>query len=1660
MKQSLLFVVLFAHLFVSLFFPANYVNVSAQASPFRASIDDQRTLRLEGTDAPETIIAEVIGDPASRPNTDSRPIGVTRASGGSVTIEIEYRRADGAVAPQKSSFSLAAFDRIVVNARGGADFVNVIDAAETLESQKKVLSLDGGEGENVVVISHLPFKPETAARIKQLFDLSRQMEDLARRASTTVSQSVANDAIKLINSVRVELTDVSKVMTGDAERLLFSPAQSLVERHGSRSANVGNSILAKSDEFAKQQAAFVADLTKKYVPSGGFPPDNDNEPSPRPPIPDVDRTEADAAKEKEASDVQTRAEGLAQAGLKIGDDAKAQVEQLSRQAETDTAGIEQRATEFERRAEQLSARAELLAASGEKDLTASIERVLAVVAELRTMEQSFHEAGVALRNEIQLAISMTPEPQAKLTKAGASGCNTPVSTTQTYTGGSGGDFFFPISASWQSWAINGGAGGDVLFGGLVSDDIQGGAGTDVICGLKGNDHISGDDGIDFLFGEFFIDLPFLTGDDCIRGGDGVDLVVGDNFLEAASGTAGGDDSLWGGNGIDIIIGDDVVDMPNFPSFSGASLEIFSQTHAGGKDAIEGEKDMDLLFGDGGEDEIKGNDDMDFAEGNGGNDVIDGGDGQNFSLCNTTIHLGNLLLGGHGDDDVTGGAGIDLIFGNKDNDKLTGKEQLDLMFGGEGLDKMYGDAGGVICVIDGVPIRLGNVMFGGIDDDKMWASGDLDVMFGQSGNDQVRGYDGSGQQPFAVDTDLLFGGTGNDYLEGDDESPILTNSVDLVFGNEGDDELHGGSQVDLLFGGKGKDRIHGDSNALPLIGSIDLLFGGAEDDWMDGGNSLDLLFGSDGNDTVLGDDETFGLVSPDLLFGGPGNDTMNGGVSLDFIFGQDGDDHMLGDSNLIWELLSADFMWGGPGPDYMDGGHAMDFIWGGSDCDTILGDNNTPWRISSDFIFGGTGNDDIDGGNSTDFIWGGDDHDKIVGDQNFWWQVLSNDWLWGDDGCDTILGGQALDMEWGGPGVDQLDGQSGPDMIWGGANSDVINGGDFFDFIWGNDGNDLIHGNDGLDTILGGDGDDCLYGDDGLDFVFGNGDNDCIHGGSQADFLFGNDGNDLILGDGGRDYLSGGSGDDKLDGGSAFDIIAGGSGNDEGWRGPGGALFYSIENKHNGSSGLECDCRIEVCTARICVHKFNDLDGDGIQSDREPNLQGWVFQVTANSNCVSGTLVTDANGNACGDFYPGTYTIVEQAQPGWTATTPTTQTMTVQSGQTINVAFGNKQEGCDLLIRKSISPNPAQSGQQVTVSLSVINVGTGTCQASPGTIVQDIKPAGLTFNQPVTIGQSGGLANWACSVASDLTCLSQNSLPPGYSATFSFPATVIAPPGSSIQNCSTVTNANDTNLANNRSCATLEITGCVTPPPGMVAWWPMDDPVGDSVVNDIAGVPNNGSPKPGPTIGPSNQPASVPGMVGAALNFLPGTSPTGPNQYVEVPTSSELNFGVADFTIDAWIKLGKAASIFPIVDKLDFTTPGVNKGYALFVQGGTLLLRIGPASGGLVAAVSTGPSITAGTWHHIAVTVRRNDISNKPVITFYINGVLAGSGTPAGSIMPASTNIDPTTPLWIGGNSRLASGGATVTLGEIAIDELEFFKRELNQMEIQAIFNAKSAGKCK
>lgn len=104
------------------------------------------------------------------------------------------------------------------------------------------------------------------------------------------------------------------------------------------------------------------------------------------------------------------------------------------------------------------------------------------------------------------------------------------------------------------------------------------------------------------------------------------------------------------------------------------------------------------------------------------------------------------------------------------------------------------------------------------------------------------------------------------------------------------------------------------------------------------------------------------------------------------------------------------------------------------------------------------------------------------------------------------------------------------------------------------------------------------------------------------------------------------------------------------------------------------CAPQSGTAELCVFKFHDYDGDGVQDPNEPRLAGWQFVVSPPPlSPATNPVVTGAGGGICVPVLaPGTYTVAEIPQAGWTNTTPSTQAVFVVAGQPTNVVFGNTQ----------------------------------------------------------------------------------------------------------------------------------------------------------------------------------------------------------------------------------------------------------------------------------------------------------------------------------------------------------------------------------------------------
>lgn len=99
---------------------------------------------------------------------------------------------------------------------------------------------------------------------------------------------------------------------------------------------------------------------------------------------------------------------------------------------------------------------------------------------------------------------------------------------------------------------------------------------------------------------------------------------------------------------------------------------------------------------------------------------------------------------------------------------------------------------------------------------------------------------------------------------------------------------------------------------------------------------------------------------------------------------------------------------------------------------------------------------------------------------------------------------------------------------------------------------------------------------------------------------------------------------------------------------------------------------------IIVHKFNDMDANGVQDPGEESLAGWTMTLYrwssySNSWRYVATQVTDSAGDAIFSDPPTgyTYRAEEMVQSGWINTTPNpSASVYLGSGQTKTIRFGN------------------------------------------------------------------------------------------------------------------------------------------------------------------------------------------------------------------------------------------------------------------------------------------------------------------------------------------------------------------------------------------------------
>ena len=213
-------------------------------------------------------------------------------------------------------------------------------------------------------------------------------------------------------------------------------------------------------------------------------------------------------------------------------------------------------------------------------------------------------------------------------------------------------------------------------------------------------------------------------------------------------------------------------------------------------------------------------------------------------------------------------------------------------------------------------------------------------------------------------------------------------------------------------------------------------------------------------------------------------------------------------------------------------------------------------------------------------------------------------------------------------------------------------------------------------------------------------------------------------------------------------------------------------------------------------------------------------------------------------------------------------------------------------------------------------------------------------------------------------------------------------------------------------------GCTPAPSGLVSWWRAEGDANDAIDG------NHGTLQNGATF--------ASGEVGQAFAF------DGIDDLVDVPASPAFHLQSA-VTLDAWIK--------PNVYGFDVIA-GIHSGYQLnLLPDGKVRFAFPSGAGGSVNRfVDTLSAVPIGSFSHVSATYD----SGTGVAGIYFNGVLENTLNTSGLIDIVSK------PFQIGGFSDPSfTGGFFNGL----IDEVDVFSRALSASEIQAIYNAGSAGKC-
>lgn len=821
----------------------------------------------------------------------------------------------------------------------------------------------------------------------------------------------------------------------------------------------------------------------------------------------------------------------------------------------------------------------------------------------------------------------------------------------TVTGGGGSN---PITGTAGNDSINGTAsadiisglaGNDTIFGSALADSIDGGTGTDTVSYASSTVALtvnlslttaqtSGGD----ASGDVLTSIENViggSGNDNLTGDGNANVLTGNNGNDTLSGGVG-NDTLIGGTGADSLVGGADNDTASYASdTAGITINLAlttAQTSAGeasgdilssieriiggsGNDSLSGSTVDETLEGGNGNDTLSGGAGADYLDGGAGTNTVSyasdtAGVTVNLAITTAQVSAGqasgdNLiniqnLIGGSGNDSLSGNSAANSISGGNGNDTLLGAGGNDSLTGGAGSDVFK-----ISSTTDSTEAARDT-----ITDYTDGATGDSIDLRGTGFTTILTvGTPTAGQLILTNDgtnTLLSDGVTGGFRLaiNGVHTLPNMNFQLDTVTGGSqtgttGNDTLTGGNTADTINGGDGNDTIYGNAGNDSILGGNgnDLIFGGADNDNVNGEYGVDTVYGGDGDDTVQGgklNDVLYGDSGNDFIYGAQHNDTLIGGTGLDNLYGgteadvfkfvaltdsttaitdiiQDFEDAVdkidlsglgfyhitsnnftvAGELRLVYDavanrttLLSDQFPSGFRF--HMTGNHAaltessfiLDVPTGPTTLSGSAWNDTLNGTVASETILGLDGNDAITGNAGADTIDGGNGIDSAYYSSDIVGITV-------DLNLSTAQTGNSASESYGDviSNIENVVGGTGDDTIVGSSLDNNLTGADGEDLLRGEWGNDSLFGGNGDDTLSGGKGNDQLKGEYGNDILYGEQQNDNLSGGKGNDTLYGGTENDGLYGEQHNDVLYGEDGDDTLSGGSEADTLDVGNGTD-------------------------------------------------------------------------------------------------------------------------------------------------------------------------------------------------------------------------------------------------------------------------------------------------------------------------------------------------------------------------------------------------------------------------------------------------------------------------------------------------------------------------------------